>query len=91
MNGNKISDSLQGNPLIPKTLVQMVAAGEEAAKLDYVLKKVSHYYEGEVETALKTATSLIEPLLISVMGGVVGTIGMSLMLPIFTLSRGGGH
>jgi type IV pilus assembly protein PilC len=87
-NGNRVADSLHGNPLFPKTLVQMIKSGEESARLDYVLKKVSQYYEGEVETALKTATSMLEPLLISVMGGVVGTIGMSLMLPIFTLSRG---
>lgn len=86
-NGNRIAESLTGNPLFPKTLIQMIASGEETGKLDYVLKKVSGYYEGEVETALKTATSLIEPLMISVMGVVVGTIGLSLMLPIFTLSR----
>jgi type IV pilus assembly protein PilC len=86
-NGNRINESLAGNHLFPRTLVQMIAAGEETGKLDYVLKKVSGYYEGEVETALKTATSLIEPLMISVMGGIVGTIGLSLMLPIFTLSR----
>jgi type IV pilus assembly protein PilC len=89
-NGNRISDSLAGNPLFPKTLIQMIGAGEEAGKLDYVLKKVSQYYQGEVETALKAATSMIEPILISVMGGVVGTIGMSLLLPIFTLSRNAG-
>ena len=86
-NGNRINQSLVGNHLFPKTLIQMIAAGEETGKLDYVLKKVSGYYEGEVETALKTATSMIEPLMISVMGGIVGTIGLSLMLPIFTLSR----
>jgi type IV pilus assembly protein PilC len=86
-NGNRIAESLGGRSLFPKTLVQMIASGEETGKLDYVLKKVSGYYDGEVETALKTATSLIEPLMISVMGGVVGTIAMSLLLPIFTLSR----
>jgi type IV pilus assembly protein PilC len=86
-NGNRINQSLVGNHLFPKTLIQMIASGEETGKLDYVLKKVSGYYEGEVETALKTATSLIEPIMISIMGGVVGTIGLSLMLPIFSLSR----
>ena len=87
-NGHRIAESLSGNTLFPKTLVQMIASGEETGKLDYVLKKVGGYYDGEVETALKTATSLIEPIMISVMGGVVGTIAMSLLLPIFTLSRG---
>jgi type IV pilus assembly protein PilC len=87
-NGHRIAEALADKTLFPKTLIQMIASGEETGKLDYVLKKVSGYYDGEVETALKTATSLIEPLMISVMGGVVGTIAMSLLLPIFTLSRG---
>jgi type IV pilus assembly protein PilC len=87
-NGDRIAESLDGNPLFPKTLVQMINSGEATGKLDFVLKKVSGYYDVEVEAALKTATSLIEPIMISVMGGVVGTIAMSLLLPIFTLSRG---
>ena len=86
-NGNRIADALRTSPLFPKTLVQMIGSGEETGKLDYVLVKVSTYYDGEVDTSLKTATSMIEPLLISAMGVVVGTIGLSLLLPIFTLSR----
>jgi type IV pilus assembly protein PilC len=88
-NGRRIADALQEEPLFPKTLVQMIGAGEESGKLDYVLKKISSYYDGEVETSLKTVTSLIEPLLIIVMGAVVGGIGLSLLLPIFSLSQGG--
>ena len=68
-------------------LVQMIAAGEDTGKLDVVLEKVSTYYDGEVETSLKATTSLIEPIMISVMGVVVGTIGLALMLPIFSLSK----
>jgi type IV pilus assembly protein PilC len=86
-NGSRVCDALRGNPLFPKTLVQMIASGEQTGRLGHVLEKVSSYYDGEVETSLKTATSLIEPLMISVMGVVVGTIGLSLLLPIFTLSR----
>jgi type IV pilus assembly protein PilC len=86
-NGSRVCDALRGNPLFPKTLVQMIASGEQTGRLGHVLEKVSSYYDGEVETSLKTATSMIEPLMISVMGVVVGTIGLSLLLPIFTLSR----
>jgi len=86
-NGRRISEALTGNPLFPKTLIQMIGSGEDTGRLDYVLKKVSGYYDGEVETALKTATSILEPLMIAVMGVVVGGIAMSVMLPIFTLSR----
>jgi type IV pilus assembly protein PilC len=86
-NGGRIADALRNNPLFPKTLIQMIGSGEETGKLDYVLGKVSNYYDDEVETSLKTVTSMIEPLMISAMGVVVGTIGLSLLLPIFTLSR----
>jgi type IV pilus assembly protein PilC len=86
-NGRRICDALHGNPLFPRTLLQMIGSGEETGKLDFVLTKVSSYYDREVETTLKTTTSLLEPLLIAVMGVVVGGIAMSLLLPIFTLSR----
>jgi type IV pilus assembly protein PilC len=85
--GQRIHEALAGNPLVPNVLVQMIASGEETGKLDYVLERVSNYYDQEVEASLKTATSLIEPLMIVVMGAVVGGIGMALMLPIFSLSR----
>ena len=85
--GKRICEILQGNPLFPRVLVQMISAGEDTGKLDEVLEKVSAYYDGEVETSLKATTSLIEPIMISVMGVVVGTIGLALMLPIFSLSK----
>ena len=85
--GKRICETLQGSPLFPRVLVQMIAAGEDTGRLDVVLEKVSTYYDGEVETSLKATTSLIEPLMISVMGVVVGTIGLALMLPIFSLSK----
>jgi type IV pilus assembly protein PilC len=86
-NGRRVCQALADNPLFPKTLVQMIGSGEETGRLDYVLKKVSVYYDSEVSTTLKTTTTLIEPILISVMGVVVGSIALSLLLPIFTLSR----
>ena len=85
--GGRIADVLQESPLFPPTLVQMVRSGEETGKLDRVLHKVSEFYDREVETTVKAATSLIEPILICAMGVVVGTIGLSILLPIFSLSR----
>jgi type IV pilus assembly protein PilC len=86
-SGKQICETLRGNPLFPPVLVQMIASGEETGKLDLVLERVSNYYDQEVEMSLKTATSLIEPLMITMMGFVVGGIGLSLLLPIFSLSR----
>lgn len=85
--GRRICESLAGSPLFPKTLIQMIGAGEETGRLGEVLDKVSSHYDREVELSLKTITSLIEPLLIAVMGIVVGGIALSLMLPIFTLGH----
>ncbi len=87
MAGEQINEALADQSLVPPTLVQMIASGEQSGRLDEVLQKVSTFYDREVETSLKTATSLIEPLMICVMGVVVGTIGLSLLLPIFSLSR----
>ena len=84
--GKRVCEVLSGHPLFPRVLVQMIAAGEETGKLDYVLERVSTYYDQEVETSLKGVTSLIEPLMITVMGVLVGGIGMAIMLPIFKLS-----
>jgi type IV pilus assembly protein PilC len=85
--GNEICDTLKGSSLFPPTIVQMISAGEQTAKLGEVLEKVSNYYDQEVETSIKTATGMIEPILISVMGVVVGTIGLALLLPVFSLSK----
>jgi type IV pilus assembly protein PilC len=85
--GDQICEALAGQSLVPPTLVQMIASGEQSGRLDEVLLKVSSFYDREVETSLKSATSLIEPMMICVMGVVVGTIGLSLLLPIFSLSR----
>ncbi|NUQ64999.1 MAG: type II secretion system F family protein [Pirellulales bacterium] len=85
--GKRICEVLEGNALFPRVLIQMIACGEETARLDYVLERVSTYYDQEVETAIKTATSMIEPIMISAMGVVVGGIGLALLLPIFSLSK----
>ncbi len=85
--GRRMAEALRGDPLFPRVLVQMIHSGEETGKLDAVLQKVSAYYDGEVETSIKAATSMIEPLMIAAMGVVVGTIGLALLLPIFSLSK----
>ena len=85
--GKRICEVLRGNPLMPRVLVQMIGSGEETGKLDFVLERVSNYYDQEVETSLKATTSMIEPIMISVMGAIIGTIGLALLLPIFSLSR----
>jgi type IV pilus assembly protein PilC len=88
--GNRVCEALAPSPLLPRMLVQMISSGEETGKLDKVLAKVSNYYDQEVESSIKATTSLIEPLLITVMGVVVGGIALALLMPIFALSRPAG-
>jgi type IV pilus assembly protein PilC len=89
--GKRVSEALRDEPgLFPPTLVQMISAGEETGKLDHVLGKVSTFYDREVETTLKATTSMIEPLMICLMGVIVGGIALGLLMPIFQLSRPNG-
>jgi type IV pilus assembly protein PilC len=84
--GKKIAQPLQKNPLLPRAVVQMIHAGEESGKLGEVLDEVSDFYAKELKSVIKGVTAMIEPLMIVIMGGVVGFIAMSIILPIFKLS-----
>ncbi len=84
--GKKIANPLQKSPLLPKAVVQMVSAGEESGKLGEVLDEVSNFYAKQLREVIKTVTSMIEPVMIIVMGGIVGFIAMAIILPIFKLS-----
>lgn len=84
--GKQIHEAMEGNRLFPTTLVQMISAGESTGKLGHILNKVGEYYEREIANAIKGATSLIEPIMVVVMGSVIGTIALAMLLPIFTLS-----
>ena len=84
--GKKITSPLNKGGLLPKPVVQMVSAGEESGKLGEVLEEISGYYSKQLRETIKTVTSMIEPLMIVVMGSVVGFIAMAIILPIFKLS-----
>ncbi|MEO1999335.1 MAG: type II secretion system F family protein [Planctomycetaceae bacterium] len=84
--GKQIHEALSGNDLFPATVKQMISSGEATGKLGMILEKVSQYYERETSNAIKSATTLIEPLMVFLMGGVIGTIALAMLLPIFKLS-----
>lgn len=84
--GKKISQPLQRSPLLPKSVIQMIGAGEESGKLGEVLDEVSEFYARELKLVIKSVTAMIEPIMIVAMGSVVGFIAMSIILPIFKLS-----
>ena len=84
--GKKLHSELDRSTLLPKSVNQMICAGEESGKLSDVLQEISEYYAGVLRNALKPLPSMIEPLLIVVMGSVVGFIAMAIILPIFKMS-----
>ena len=71
--------------LFPNMVVQMVAIGEEAGSLDNMLGKVADFYEEEVDNAVDSLSSLIEPMIMAILGVVVGGLVIAMYLPIFKL------
>lgn len=84
--GKKIISALQKSTLLPKAVIQMISAGEEAGKLAEVLDEVAQFYSRLLRDAIRTVTSMIEPIMIILMGSVVGFIAMAIILPIFKMS-----
>lgn len=85
-NGKSLSSVLENSPLFPSIVSQMLSVGEETGQTDTVLLKVADFYEEEVDLAIESISSIIEPAMIVVMGGMVGLIAASVMLPISQLS-----
>lgn len=83
--GQKISTPLVQSGLFPAMVTHMIDVGEETGRLSEMLAKVSDFYDQEVDNAVKGLTSMIEPCLMVVMGGLVGFIAISIMAPIFKL------
>ncbi len=84
--GHKISSTLVQFDLLPGAVVQMIRSGEESGTLSSVLQDVAEYYARELKAIIKVVTSMLEPIMIVVMGSVVGFIAASIILPIFKMS-----
>lgn len=83
--GNKLSAPLVACGLFPSMVTQMIDIGEESGRLSDMLVKIGDFYDTEVESTVKGLTSMIEPMLIIFLGGIVGFIAISIMTPIFKL------
>ncbi len=83
--GGMISLALQREQVFPIMAIQMISIGEETGEIDSMLMKVADFYEDEVEQAVKALTSIMEPIMIVVLGGMVGSILVALYLPIFKI------
>ena len=86
--GSSISEALSKYPEIPLMVVQMIKTGEETGKLNFMLKTLGRFYKKEVDNAVDTLVSLIEPVMIVVLGGAVGVLLISILGPIYNITAG---
>lgn len=85
--GEPLTRPLHAHPVFPPMVTHMMAVGEETGALDSLLRKVATFYEEEVQRTVDALTSLLEPLLIVVLGGAVGSMVISLYLPMFDIIK----
>ncbi len=81
--GRSVSEPLVGSKFFPPMVAQMIAVGEETSELDRMLLKVADYYEREVDGTVDTLASVIEPVIIIILGLIVATVVISMYLPMF--------
>jgi len=84
--GGRIADPLKKANIFPPMVIQMISVGEETGGLDTMLNKIADFYDQEVDTAVKGLTSMIEPLIMVVMGVVIGGIVIAMFMPMFSMS-----
>jgi len=84
-NGESITQPLSQHTVFPPMVVQMMAVGEDTGALDTMLTKVSQFYDQEVEATTESLTALIEPLMIALLGGIIGSMIIALYMPIFKI------
>jgi type IV pilus assembly protein PilC len=84
-NGESLTAPLKNHAVFPPMVVQMMAVGEDTGALDTMLHKISEFYDQEVEATTEALTALIEPLMIAVLGGIIGSMIIALYMPIFKI------
>ncbi|MDP8963569.1 MAG: type II secretion system F family protein, partial [Cyanobacteriota bacterium] len=82
-NGGMLSLAMQKEQVFPVMAIQMMSIGEETGELDSMMMKVADFYEDEVEQAVKALTSIIEPIMMVLLAGMVAVILLSMYLPLF--------
>ena len=85
--GSSLTSAMQGTEVFPNMVIQMVSIGEEAGSLDAMLSKVADFYEQEVDDAVEALSSLMEPIIMVVLGTLIGGLVVSMYLPIFKMGQ----
>jgi type IV pilus assembly protein PilC len=84
--GKNMAEPLAERPVFPSMVIQMIGVGEQTGALDQMLNKIADFYEEEVDVAVAALTSLLEPIMMVVIGGMVGVVMVAMYLPIFDLA-----
>ena len=84
-NGESLTSPLAEHSVFPPMVVQMMAVGEETGALDTMLHKISQFYDEDVEATTEQLTALIEPIMIAILGGIIGSMIIALYMPIFKI------
>ena len=84
-SGESMASPLARHPVFPPMVVQMISVGEDTGQIDEMLDKVADFYDQEVESTTEALTSLIEPIMIAVLGGIVGSMIIALYMPMFSI------
>jgi len=85
--GSSLTSSMQGTDVFPNMVIQMVAIGEESGSLDSMLSKVADFFEAEVDDAVEALSSLMEPMIMVVLGTLIGGMVVAMYLPIFKMGQ----
>jgi len=85
--GSALTTSMQTTGIFPTMVLQMASIGEESGSLDHMLAKAAEFYEDEVDEAVKALSSLMEPFIIVILGGLIGGIVVAMYMPIFKLGQ----
>ena len=85
--GKTVSETLKKNKLFPSMLIHMLAAGEQTGTMEEMLSKLAEFYQEEVDTMLDGLTSMLEPLLMVVIGVMIGGIVLAMFMPIFKMTE----
>jgi type IV pilus assembly protein PilC len=87
MEGKNVTAPLLETKVFPVMVVQMIAVGEATGAMDVMLTKISDFYDDEVDEAIEGMTAVMEPLMMVVLGGIIGTVMMGMYMPIFTMGE----
>jgi type IV pilus assembly protein PilC len=85
--GTSLTVAMQNSGVFPNMVIQMVAIGEESGSLDHMLSKVADFYEQEVDDAVEALSSLMEPMIMVVLGTLIGGLVIAMYLPIFKMGQ----